>query len=96
MRNATLRFTWCGLVVGMSIDDAVRLAVVRHALTSGEARRRREAAGLSQAEWAAALGVDRATVGLWESGARVPRSAVALRLADLLDRLELAHRREAS
>jgi DNA-binding XRE family transcriptional regulator len=71
----------------MSIDDAVRLADVRQAVRSGSARRIRQAAGLTQADVAAAVGVERATVGLWETGARVPRSAVALRYAELLSRL---------
>jgi transcriptional regulator with XRE-family HTH domain len=80
----------------MDIDDAVRLAVVRQALASGEARRRRQAAGLSLADVAGVIHVERATVGLWETGARVPRPAVALRYAELLHRLEQVQQMEAS
>jgi DNA-binding XRE family transcriptional regulator len=63
-------------------------------LGRGQARRRlplarviREQAGVSQAELAAILGVDRSAISRWEAGIRIPRSGVIGRYADLLDRL---------
>lgn len=52
------------------------------------ARLVRNRAGLTQAELADVLGVDRSAVSRWESGARTPRSAVLARYMDLLDRIK--------
>ena len=51
------------------------------------ARAIRSEAGVSQARMAAELGVHRVTVARWESGARVPRGAVRLSYAKVLDEL---------
>ena len=45
---------------------------------------RRRAVGLSQQAVANALGVERATVGMWETGANWPSARVLPALADLL------------
>ena len=45
---------------------------------------RRKRAGLTQAELAEALGVERATVGMWETGTSWPSARVLPDLADLL------------
>ena len=47
----------------------------------------REHHGLSQGEVADLLGVDRASVSRYESGERAPRTAVAERYVDILERL---------
>lgn len=53
-------------------------------LASGEARQRREDLRLSQREVADAAGVAAGSVHRWESGERLPRAALALKLADIL------------
>lgn len=65
----------------------LRLAQVRAAVSSGEARRLREEAQLSIGEVARACGVDQSTVWRWEKGVRQPRGRPALVLADLLENL---------
>ena len=45
---------------------------------------RRRAVGLSQQAVANALGVERATVGMWETGANWPSARILPALADLL------------
>lgn len=72
----------------MKANEAVAIARVRRMFASGEARRRREAAGLRQAETGSTAGVTAATVSRWESGQRVPGSEHALTYASLLDLLE--------
>lgn len=52
------------------------------------ARLVRTRAGLTQAEIADVLGVDRSAVSRWESGARTPRSTVLTRYMDLLERIK--------
>jgi len=76
----------------MSIDDHLRptpepvsTARLRRALPDPELRRIiRQRAKLSQAEVAAAVGVDGPTVCRWESGSRTPRQPAADRYAALL------------
>ncbi|MEU8252209.1 helix-turn-helix transcriptional regulator [Nonomuraea sp. NPDC048916] len=72
----------------MTNDDLVRIARVRRLYRVGEARAIREEADVSQGEFAAALGVSRSAVALWEAGQRNPRGAVALRCAALFDVLK--------
>ncbi|MFK4037618.1 helix-turn-helix transcriptional regulator [Nonomuraea wenchangensis] len=72
----------------MTITDLARLRRVRAAAASGRARELRQAAGLTQAEIAAAVGVAQPTVALWETGQRVPRGAAALRYAKAVEALE--------
>ncbi len=51
---------------------------IRQLARSGEARRIREAAGLSLRELAAAVGVDAASISRWERGLSAPRVHHAL------------------
>lgn len=69
------------------VEAIERIAEARQKVTSGEARRIREAAEVSQAEAAASLGVSRSAVCLWELGNRLPRGDVALRYHALLETL---------
>jgi len=71
----------------MNIEDALDLVKVRGDLRSGRARAIREAVGLSQAEIARAVGVERATVALWEQGRRIPHGDPALAYGRLLAEL---------
>ena len=61
----------------MTVTELERLAQVRAMILTGEARGRREAAGLSLSEVASACGVDTSTVWRWERGLRVPRGESA-------------------
>lgn len=72
----------------MTITDLARLQRVRAAAANGRAREVRKRAGLTQAEIADAIGVSQPTIGLWETGKRVPRGAPALRYAEALETLE--------
>jgi len=70
-------------------EDALNEARQRRHLPSPAVRRGlREAAGLSQAIVANALGVSREAVSLWESGARTPRAERLAGYVALLDRLK--------
>jgi transcriptional regulator with XRE-family HTH domain len=80
----------------MTTKDLQRLTVVRRLAASGEARRRREAAGISLAELAEHCGVDASSVWRWERGVRRPRGDAALRYGRLLDLLAPGSSREAS
>ncbi|MFI7130188.1 helix-turn-helix transcriptional regulator [Nonomuraea sp. NPDC050153] len=71
----------------MKIQDLNRLAWVRSVAVSGQARKIREDAHLTQDELANVITVSRPTICLWESGKRVPRGAAALRYASVLDML---------
>lgn len=68
-------------------EDLASLARVRAILASGEAQEIRERAGISRAELARALQVDRLTVRRWEMGITRPQLDDALRLAAILDLL---------
>ena len=74
--------------MGHMATELVRLADVRDAARSGEARRLRVAAELSLAEVARAVGVAVPTVLRWERGERTPRGKPAIRYAKLLEALE--------
>jgi DNA-binding transcriptional regulator YiaG len=52
------------------------------------ARAIRREAGVSQQRLASELGVHRVTVARWEIGMRVPRGALRLHYADVLDELQ--------
>lgn len=69
-------------------DRLMRLAAARRLASTGEALRIREAAGLTRAEVARVVGVDRATVSRWEDGSRRPTGDAALRFAELLGALD--------
>lgn len=68
-------------------SDLIRLAAVRRRVESGEARRLREASGITGPEMAAAVGVGTPTLWRWENGQRRPRGAAALRYGELLEQL---------
>lgn len=65
----------------------LELARVRQLVSSGEARAIRCAAGVSQGEVAAAVGVEPPTISRWERGLRQPRGGAAIRYLRILDRL---------
>ncbi|MFJ2631096.1 helix-turn-helix domain-containing protein [Streptomyces sp. NPDC087422] len=71
----------------MAQAQILRLAWVRAAVSSGEARRLRESARLSISEVASACGVDQSTVWRWERGTRSPRGDKALRYGELIESL---------
>lgn len=48
-------------------------------------KERREAAGLSQAELAAMLGVHNSTISLWENGVTSPKMGNLIKLAELFE-----------
>ena len=60
------------------------LREVRQWARSGEARRIRTAALLSQADIASAIGVDASTVARWEKGERLPSATLAARYRSVL------------
>ena len=71
-----------------SLDTAIALARARRRLPSPAARQLlRQRAGLSQRAFAAAIGVTREAVALWEAGKREPRDENLRRYLELLDRL---------
>ena len=65
-------------------SDLAAVSRVRASLKSGSARTARDAAGVSSAEMAAALGVSRQSVSAWEAGRSVPSAAHALAYARAL------------
>jgi transcriptional regulator with XRE-family HTH domain len=67
------------------MENVVLLVRARALAATGEGRRRREAAGLSIRELAAAIGVDAPTLSRWELGRMRPRRASALRWLAILD-----------
>ena len=72
----------------VTIDDAIRTAVIRRTLPDPATRRfLRERGGLSQEEMAEALGVTRTAVTRWEQGTRTPRRGSLDAYAELLERL---------
>jgi DNA-binding transcriptional regulator YiaG len=68
----------------LSLEEILLLSEVRHLTASGQARRIRESAGVSQAEIGAVIGVTVPAVSKWETGDRCPTGAGALRYARLL------------
>lgn len=74
----------------MNQAPILRLAGVRAAVSSGEARRLREIAQLSIGEVAKACGVDQSTVWRWERGTRKPRGDAALAYGELIESLRKA------
>lgn len=67
-----------------SIETALGLATVRRLARTGEARRIRVAAALTQQEVADAVGVTEAAISTWESGKHRPSGRPALRYGRLL------------
>lgn len=74
--------------VAAEMSDALAAAQVRADLRSGLAREIRKRAGLTQADVGRACGVGQPTVASWEAGRRVPPTRYAVKLADLLWKLE--------
>ena len=75
-------------MAGTTLDEALDQARARKALPAPRVRRLlREASGLTQADLAAAVGVDPASISRWESGIRHPRRAAHTRYAAVLERL---------
>jgi len=69
----------------VNTQDAQRLAELRRLCVSGEARRIREASGLSQPEVAGVVGVVPSAISRWERGERRPSGRPALAYARLLE-----------
>ncbi len=76
----------CGVVTTYS-RSVEQLIQARVFIASGEARRIREAAGLSLVSVGGAVGADPSAIGRWERGERIPRSTAALKYAQLITRL---------
>ncbi len=73
----------------MAAGDLIsQVRAARRVPTPAVARAVRQAAGLSQAQIASALGVDRVTVTRWEAGLRKPRGRVARAYSNLIGRLQ--------
>lgn len=70
--------------------ELARLLEIRRLTESGEARRRRVAAGLSLSEIAQPSDVDVSTVWRWETCKRRPRGPAALRYLSVLALLPAA------
>jgi DNA-binding transcriptional regulator YiaG len=70
-----------------SMEETMRLVLVRRMAASGAAKAIREAAGLSLSEAAAGAGVATMTVWRWENNSRRPSGAAALRYLALLEEL---------
>lgn len=68
-----------------ALVPTVKIMQVRRLLASGEAKRVREAAGLSLSEMAGGVPIDTSTLWKWETGRHSPRGQAALQYADLLD-----------
>jgi DNA-binding transcriptional regulator YiaG len=68
--------------------EVLELAATRRLLRSGEARRIRLDAGLSQTEIARSVGVTAGAVSRWETGSRRPVGEAAVRYAQVMLELE--------
>jgi DNA-binding XRE family transcriptional regulator len=71
----------------MNSRDLLAISRARALVASGEARRIREAAHLTQDEIGKTIGASKVTVSSYETGRRVPVSRIALRYARVLDEL---------
>jgi transcriptional regulator with XRE-family HTH domain len=75
-----------------TVDEALSIAQLRHDLRTGRFREIRKRAGLSQPDVARAVGTDPPMVSRWETGKSQPGRAYALKLADLLWKLDRVSR----
>lgn len=73
----------------MESSDVVLLIEAREAVRTGRAARVRHAAGLSQGEVAAAIGVSAPCVSRWEAGDRRPHGVAAVAYGALLRQLAM-------
>ena len=71
----------------MTARQVIELTEARRLLRSGEARRIRLDAGLSQPEIARTIGVTAGAISRWETCSRRPIGAAALAYAELLTSL---------
>ncbi|PKQ22322.1 MAG: hypothetical protein CVT65_13970 [Actinobacteria bacterium HGW-Actinobacteria-5] len=69
------------------VNDLLMLTSARTFAATGDGLRRRQAAGLSLREVAAAVGISPTTLWRWEKGQRTPRGRAAIAWACLLDEL---------
>ncbi|WJD99734.1 helix-turn-helix transcriptional regulator [Streptomyces antimycoticus] len=74
-------------MIDVTKKHVLRLAQVRAALVSGEARQLRVAAHLSVSEVASECGVDQSTIWRWENGVRTPRGKTALIYGEIIQSL---------
>jgi DNA-binding transcriptional regulator YiaG len=88
--------TPCRILDGVtaSVRTVERLLQARALMASGEARRIREAAGLSLASVAPVVGADPSAIGRWERGQRIPGGRAALKYAQLI--IQIRARLEAA
>jgi transcriptional regulator with XRE-family HTH domain len=70
------------------LNKLKNLTRIRQEAKSGRARMRRQNAGLSLRDLAAALGVDPATLWRWETGRSIPRATAALQWAEALQEVD--------
>lgn len=73
----------------MKSDLIAEIRAVRSLPPPAIARAFRRACGVTQERMAAELGVSRATVTRWETGARRPRGRLARDYAKLIERLKV-------
>jgi DNA-binding XRE family transcriptional regulator len=69
----------------------LKIAEARQLASSGAGRMLRQAAGLTNAELARAVGVDPSTCFRWENGERTPTGDQAVRYAEFLAELRELH-----
>lgn len=72
----------------MTGQQVVRLYAAKRYAETGAGRQIREAAGVTMAEVASAVGTTESTISRWESNERKPRGDAGARWAELLGRLE--------
>lgn len=77
-----------GILSIMDIQELQKVSRVRALAKVGEATRIRERAGVSRAEMATAIGVNRSQLSVWEAGRQMPRPEAALRWLEALEALE--------
>lgn len=76
----------------MTTEQILLLTAARRHAADGSGRAIRQAAKLTLAEIAAAVGVSEPTVSRWEEGLQKPRTAAGLRWAELLRELDKANK----
>lgn len=70
------------------MTSVLALAIARQAACDGSARSLRQRANVTLAEIAAECKVSRSTINAWETGARRPSGAPAVKYAHILRELE--------